>query len=184
MGGSALDDLIEILKIYQKDDELLQELIQRLEDILDHQRKIQQKRYDAENKEAAADMEREREARARVRAQEKQERETDLSKRKTYDIQLLPLRKNIFSLQLPDYEDMKPSRVDWLHWLQKLDPDHAKPTDIELREDGAIVEIHNELALKTIFTSCQRGPRFYVTLPNRRMYADLNDCKDTPAVSF
>ena len=69
-----------------------------------------------------------------------------------------------------------PTRMDWLQWLQTLDPENAKPADVQTDYMGMAVTIKNPVALEFLKNAAAdtRGDLISVTLPNRRMGVDLN----------
>lgn len=69
-----------------------------------------------------------------------------------------------------------PTRMDWLHWVQSLDPQNAKASDVELGHLGLTVLIKNPIALEFLKKTALDANGFCITLkfPNRRMGIDLN----------
>ncbi|MCD8563074.1 MAG: hypothetical protein LRY54_03300 [Alphaproteobacteria bacterium] len=69
-------------------------------------------------------------------------------------------------------------KVDWLHFMQEIIPDSAKPGDVELRCGGLMVAFHNAEIVKYLDDLAREkgaGRRITVSLPNRRMGVDLNE---------
>lgn len=102
-----------------------------------------------------------------------QERLEKADMRGLYTLRLTPAGNGQYTLQIPDAE-RTPTRVDWLHWLQTIDPANAKPPDIETSHNGMVITVKNPAALKHLKAITPPGQRLEIILPNRRMGADLN----------
>lgn len=96
------------------------------------------------------------------------ERKARILRCQIYNIEIFSVGENRFVLCI-DPKIRIPTRVDWFYWLQTIDPDNAKPSDIELDNMGATLTIKNAKALEKLRQ--ERHPDnniISVALPNRR----------------
>ncbi|MFP4313849.1 MAG: hypothetical protein ACLFR0_05935 [Alphaproteobacteria bacterium] len=97
--------------------------------------------------------------------------------REGFKIELRSVETGRFIIQFERYARKHlPSRIDWLHWVQSLDPENAKAADVETDYMGMAITIKNPVALQFLKSAAAdtRGDLIPVTLPNRRMGVDLN----------
>lgn len=177
--GASLESLIHILRQYNKDaPDGAQACAPLIETLENHCTTRLRKLTDdtlKRQKEAEERIKRQDRAREEQEIQKKETQTTEPSLRSPAPASLLPLGQNRFALQSCGSGMPLPCRMDWLHWLQSLDPQNARPADITLDETGIIMTIRNAAALEKLRTlASTRSELITVRLPNRRMGLDLN----------
>ena len=170
---NRLQDLIKITKKNKSAEPAVLEQLERTEAkvsaIAEENRK---QRYQAREKELRA----EREVWEAKQAEELEKIKNDMDYRNGYEVSLISAGEDSFVLHIGKGREI-PTRADWLQWLQAIDPETASPSQIELGHMGLTVTIKNEKALQNIAESKDGSddlmPRAHITLPNRRMAANL-----------
>jgi hypothetical protein len=182
-GTSPLNNLIRVLEGYKKPGQteeppVLDELKTVRKQYVDQQRALALAQQN-KREELWKELEENRQA---LKKQEEAARFTKTALRSQWSVTLAGGEDNCFVLQDVYHNSgtRRVTRMDWLHWVQSIDPQNAKPSDIELGCGGLSVTIRNKAALAALKANPIHNRNVYtVTLPNRRMGADLNDRPDS-----
>ncbi|HPD82786.1 MAG: diguanylate cyclase [Alphaproteobacteria bacterium] len=183
-----INDVMNILKSYGRDDEETSSLLERLQEVnkkwestnkaeyFQKRLEKQQKRWDEE---AAAERKREAEYRKKETQEEAEhqermeERKASPSKRSKHAVTLQHISGEKYSISGKGLT----TQVDWHQWAQSISPE-TKPHHVSLEEDGRTIVIKNipENAgiLRELFRESQGDGKFCAKLPNRRTGVDLN----------
>ena len=170
---NRLQDLIKITKRNKSADPAVLEQLERTEAkvsaIAEENRKLRSQAREKELKAERAEWE-------AKQAEELEKIKSDMDYRNGYEVSLISAGEDSFVLHIGQGREI-PTRADWLQWLQTIDPEAANPSQIELGHMGLTITIKNEKALQNIAESKDGSddlmPRAHITLPNRRMAANL-----------
>lgn len=74
------------------------------------------------------------------------------------------------------------TRMDWLHWVQMMDPENARASDLIPHPDGLGLIVKNEKARAFLRAELQQKQRgiLHIALPNRRIGVDLHNSEYAP----
>ncbi len=109
---------------------------------------------------------------------DKQHRKATPSARERYDVMILRGEKGEYLLDQRLIGRIL--KMDWLQFVQEIDPENAKASDVEQRAGGLMVAFHNAKAIEFVESPEHRrsNGKIRLSLPNRRMGTDLNDQPD------
>lgn len=104
------------------------------------------------------------------------EKETNPDARRAHRVQLFPAFAGQYILRLNRGAESLPTRMDWVHWVQSMDPENMRPSEITLDDTRAVLTLKNQLAIDFLKTKYETSPQQVIELdlPNRRMGTDLN----------
>jgi len=166
MGGGDFHRLIKILQKGNAADAAPDSLVESLE-----QARAQVEKSTMEREQQMHKRQMQRWEDSHKKYIEEAERQKHL--RHPYEVRLFSAGGNRYVLS--HKPEAMPTRMDWLHWVQSIDPQNAKAADIELDHMGMTITVKNEKALAALNAEKAKsgGDTFLVALPNRRTDVDL-----------
>jgi hypothetical protein len=181
VSGSSLKDLLRILEYYQRTDTDLVPITEAINRHLDDYITKERARNLASDKKMQEAHRKTMDQLMKKAEQRAEERRADPSLRAAYKIGLLPAGENCYVVQKNTAGAPVPKRIDWVQWIQKIDPENARICDVDLDGNDLIITFKNKAALNFLRAASGNPSTGHieVSLLNQRPGIDLNDYEET-----